>query len=762
MELEVQLKYINEWNFKCTMKYKHIKQYDTTDCAAACLAMVCLYYKKETTITKLRDLMGTDLKGTTLIGLSKCAEQLGFESSAVRVDREGFLSDYTLPCIANVVTQKGLSHFVVIYKIGKQRIVVGDPGKDGITKIEIEDFFKIFTGVMLILSPANEFQTGKSSEEKIYARFLELLYPQKKLFGFAILASMLMTAFGIASSLFNKIIMDEVIPFGLDKLLLSSLIIFSVVSFTQIIIGFIREWIMLYLSQRIDIPLMLGYFKHIYSLPIKFFATRKTGDIITRFSDAFTIKDIFTNIALTLIMDVSMAIITGVILLKMNTQLFIGISILTIMSIVLVFVFKQPYKSINQQQMQQASILNSQIIEGLEAVEMIKGYALEKNELDNIEREYIKSLRIAFREGWLSNIQSAISDTIMTIGNLVIMYLGILQVIQGDISLGSLMAFMTLSGYFMEPVGNIVDLQLDIQEAQISMKRISEILDYEKEENDEEKKEKTCNMKGDIVFNNVDFRYGTRDLVLENANFTIEHGKKTAIIGASGSGKSTIVKLLLKYYEVEKGNIFIGGEDISDISSEYIRKNISLVPQNIHLFSKSIYENVAMVKPEATESNVARALAMADAQDFIRNKPMHAHTYLEEAGQGLSGGERQRLALARAFLLDADIYILDESTSSLDFGTENVIFDTIYHKLKNKTMLIISHRLNTIKNCDKIIVLDKGKVVEEGTHEELILKRAKYYELWNFQQGIKEENECNLQLACNESEEMDKDVMSYR
>ncbi len=744
------------------MKYKHIKQYDTTDCAAACLAMICLYYKKETTITKLRDLMGTDLKGTTLIGLSKCAEQLGLEARAVRVDREGFLSNYTLPCIANVITKNGLSHFVVIYRIDKKRIVVGDPSEEGTTRIEIDDFFKMFTGIMLILSPANEFQVGKSSGEKTYTRFLKLLYPQKKLFVFAIIASMLMTAFGIVSSLFNKIIMDEVIPFGLNKLLLSSVIVFSVVSFTQIIVGFIREWIMLYLSQRIDIPLMLGYFKHIYSLPIKFFATRKTGDIITRFSDAFTIKDIFTNIALTLIMDVSMAMVTGVILLKMNTQLFIGISILTIMSIVLVFVFKQPYKSINQQQMQQSSVLNSQIIEGLEAVEMIKGYALEKKELDNIEREYIKSLRIAFREGWLSNIQSAISDVIMTIGNLVIMYLGILQVLQGDVSLGSLMAFMTLSGYFMEPVGNLVDLQLDIQEAQISMKRISEILDYEKEETDE--KEKICNMKGDIVFNNVDFRYGTRDLVLENANFTIEHGKKTAIIGASGSGKSTIVKLLLKYYEVEKGRILIGGEDISDISSEYIRKNISLVPQNIHLFSKSIYENVAMVRPDATESNVAQALAMANAQDFIKDKPMHAHTYLEEAGQGLSGGERQRLALARAFLIDADIYILDESTSSLDFGTENVIFDTIYHKLKEKTMIIISHRLNTIKNCDKIIVLDNGKVVEEGTHEELMLKKSKYYELWNFQQGTKdfEVDESSLQVTCNESKEMEKDVMSYR
>lgn len=577
----------------------------------------------------------------------------------------------------------------------------------------------------------------KKDMEEIFVQIANI--PQKKLFIFAILASLMMTIFGIISLLFNKIIMDEVLPNGLDKLLVSSLIIFSVIGVTQIFIEFLRSWIMLYLSQRIDIPLMLGYFKHIYSLPMKFFATRKTGDIITRFSDAFTIKDIFTNIALTLIMDVFMAVITGIILFNMNSKLFAIIVLLTLMSILLVLIFKQPYKKINQEQMQQESILNSQIIEGLEAIEMIKGNAIEEREVDCIEREYIRSLRIAFKEGWLSNIQKTVSSIISNIGNLFIMYFGIKQVLKGNISIGSLMAFMTLSGYFMEPVGNLVGLQLDIQEAQISMKRITEILDYDQEEVYAEKElTRECNLKGDIKIENISFRYSNRTPALEDVSFTIERGKKTALVGSSGSGKSTIVKLLLKYYDIEKGKIKISEKDISEVSARYLRENISLVPQNIQLFSKSIYENIAMVKPNASKSDVARALVMADAQSFVKKQPMQAFTHLEEAGQGLSGGERQRLALARAFLKDSNLFILDESTSNLDFVTENTIFDTIYNKLSDKTMLIIAHRLSTIKNCDKIVVLDEGKVIEEGTHDELISIKGKYFELWQLQQGNKE------------------------
>lgn len=761
------------------MRYTYVKQQDTTDCAAACLAMICLHYRKETTITSLRDMMGTDIKGTNLLGLSKCADMLGFTSQAVRVDREGFLSRYTLPAVANVVTRGGLSHFVVVFKITSKYVVVGDPAKD-LIRMEMDEFYQSFTGALLILKPNDAFVGGKQKGGKIMERFIRLLLPQKKLFVYSILASVILTILGIVSSLFNKIIMDEILPYKLENTLLMMLIIFAMIAVVQVVIDFVRQWMMLYLSQKIDIPLMLGYFDHIYKLPMKFFASRKTGDIITRFSDAFTIKDIFTNIALTLIMDIGMALITGVILFKMNPTLFVIILFMTAISILLVFVFKQPYKKINEEQMQQGAVLNSQIIEGLRAVETIKGNANEETELENIEREYIRSLRISLKEGMLSNVQGSISSLVSTVGNLVLMYFGIMQVIDNDITLGSMMAFMTLSGYFMDPVGRLVSLQLQIQEANISMKRMAEILDYEREQSVLENldKENPASMlmadvqaeeklyqelekiDGDIEIKNVTFRYGNRKPVLKNISFTIPKGKKVALVGASGSGKSTIAKLLLKYYEPEEGEIRIDGVDIADYRNQSLRKAISYVPQNIELFSKSIYDNIRVSRMNATLEEVKEAAKAADAHDFIKKLPMQYYTWLEEAGNGLSGGEKQRIALARAFLKKNNFYIMDESTSNLDFGTENIIFDMIYNKFRNKSMLIIAHRLATIRNCDEILVLDQGEIIEKGTHEGLLKKKGRYYELWEMQQGnfkVKEEQTADLQVE----EINDEDEVSY-
>lgn len=303
---------------------------------------------------------------------------------------------------------------------------------------------------------------------------------------------------------------------------------------------------------------------------MKFFASRRTGDITTRFSDAFTIKDIFTNIALSLIMDISMAVITGVILFQMNPKLFAIILFMTVISILLVFIFKQPYKKINEEQMQQASILNSEIIEGLRSVETIKGNANEDVTLEGIEKEYIKSLRISYKEGMLSNIQSTISSVISGLGNLVLLYTGISQVINVDLTLGSYMAFTTLAGYFMEPVSNLVSLQLSIQEANISMRRLSEILDNVREigmdEGSDENNlyQEIDKIDGEINVSNVTFAYGNRKPALKNVSFTIPKGKKVALVGSSGSGKSTLAKLLLKYYEPQEGEITIDGVDIQE------------------------------------------------------------------------------------------------------------------------------------------------------------------------------------------------------
>lgn len=750
------------------MRYTYIKQHDATDCAAACMAMVCLHYKKETTITKLRDMMGTDLKGTNLIGLSICAEKLGFMSQAVRVDKEGFLSKYTLPAIANVVTKEGLSHFVVVFKITEKYVVIGDPAKD-LEKVEIDDFYKNFTGALLLLSPNQDFTGGKLKGTKVFQRYIRLLLPHKKLFVYTIIASLLITLLGIVSSIFNNIIYDEILPYQQKDVLKIMLLVFLGISLTSTIVSFVRQWILIHLSMKIDIPLMLGYFEHIYKLPMKFFASRRTGDITTRFSDAFTIKDIFTNIALSLIMDISMAVITGVILFQMNPKLFAIILFMTVISILLVFIFKQPYKKINEEQMQQASILNSEIIEGLRSVETIKGNANEDVTLEGIEKEYIKSLRISYKEGMLSNIQSTISSVISGLGNLVLLYTGISQVINADLTLGSYMAFTTLAGYFMEPVSNLVSLQLSIQEANISMRRISEILDYEREigmdEGSDENNlyQEIDKIDGEINVSNVTFAYGNRKPALKNVSFTIPKGKKVALVGSSGSGKSTMAKLLLKYYEPQEGEITIDGVDIQEYRNDSLRRAISYVPQNIELFSKSIYDNIRVSRQSATLEEVKEAAKAADAHEFIKRLPMQYYTYLEEAGNGLSGGEKQRIALARAFLKENEFYIMDESTSNLDFATENIIFDMIYNKFRNKSMLIIAHRLATVKNCDVIIVLDKGEIVEQGTHEELLEKQGEYYRLWEMQQGniVVKNDSVEKEAEVDIVEEDSDEVISY-
>ena len=734
------------------MRYTYVRQHDTTDCAAACLAMVCLHYKKEVTITRLRDMMGTDLKGTNLVGLQKAANELGFSTAAVRVDRENFLSDFSLPCIAQVITDQGLAHFVVVFKKttikdeGERRkhmlkesesakedekngkkhkckdyVIIGDPATE-LKKISLDEFYKNFTGVLLLMNPTSEFKGGKVEKGGMFKRYIDLLLPQKKLFFYAIFASLITTILGIASSMFNKILMDEVLPYGLDNLLVTLILVFSMVSLTNTLIGFVRQWVLIHLSIKIDIPLMMGYFGHIFHLPMKFFATRKTGD--------------FTSIALSLIMDISMAIITGIILFRMNAMLFSISLFMALVSILLVLIYKQPYKKINEETMVQSAALNSQMIESLRGIETVKCNANEDTELENLEREYIKSLKISLRSSRISTTQGLISAFISMIFGMLTTYVGISQVLNGEMTLGGYMAFSTLSSYFTSPLSNLIGLQMQIQEANISMKRLTEIMDYPSETAGDEDRTDLEKVEGDIEFKDVTFRYGNRAPALDHISFTIPAGKKVALVGSSGSGKSTITKLLLKYYEPEDGEIDFNGVNLTEYTNDSVRRAISYVPQNVELFSKTIYDNIRVSRMDATMDEVKEAAKKADAHDFIRHLPLQYNTYLEEAGNGLSGGEKQRIALARAFLKDSNLYILDESTSNLDFATENLIFNMIYDQLADRSMLIVAHRLSTVRDCDMILVMDHGQIVERGTHEELLAKEGRYYELWNMQQGI--------------------------
>ena len=718
-----------------------VKQHDITDCAAACLATVCMYYKKEITITKLRDILGTDIKGTTLLGLEDGAKRLGFDTKAIRVDKNGFKEKYTLPAIAHVITKEGLSHFVIVHKIKKEEVIILDPAK-GKEKKSIDEFFKSFDGVLLLLIPNNEFNIGKVKSQGILSKFIQLLLPQKSLFAYSIIASVILTILGIASAFFNKILMDEILPYNLKNQLNIFVIGFLLLAMTQTGLGAIRQHMLLYLSQKIDIPLLLGYFKHVYKLPMKFFASRKVGDILTRFSDAFTIKNILTSVSLSLIMDIVLATVSASILYVMNQKLFIVILVLTIVSAALIYIFKAPYKKINLEQMEASARLNSHIIESLKGIETIKVHAAEEKSIEKLENEYIRNLRIAFKEGVLSNIQGSISGVVSSVGNLVLMYIGARMIMNGDITLGSLMAFSTLSGYFMDPIGRLIGLQLSIQEASISLKRISEIYEVEKEQEDSEiDKIKIEKLDGDIELNNITFRYGSRSPVLNNINIKIPQGKKVALVGESGSGKTTISKLLLKYYTPEEGKININGYNIEELDLYNLRENISYVPQNVELFSGSIRENITLGKANASYEEIKGACENAGCKEFIEKLPGKYDTFLEEAGGGLSGGEKQRIAMARALIKKPSFLILDEATSNLDFISEAKIFDTLFKKGKKITMLMIAHRLSTIRSCDIIYVMDKGKIVEEGDHESLLKKKGYYYKLYISQVGSIEEKD---------------------
>jgi ATP-binding cassette subfamily B protein len=726
------------------MGYKKylVKQNDVTDCAAACLATICMYYKKEITITKLRDILGTDIKGTTLKGLGDGANRLGFDTKAIRVDKRSFTSKYTLPAIAHIITKEGITHFVVVHKVKNENVIILDPAS-GVRKESVDEFYKSFDGILLLLVPNNEFSIKKEEKINILSSFIKILLPQKALFIYSILASVILTVLGIASSFFNKIVMDEILPYGLKNELIVFTIGFLLIGITQILISAIRQHMLLYLSQKIDISLLLGYFKHVYKLPMKFFSTRKVGDILTRFSDANTIQNILTSVSLSLIIDVVLAGVSAVILYIMNQTLFIVVLAITIISALLIYVFKRPYKTINLRKMEAEARLNSHIIESLKGIETIKVNAAEEKNLEKLECEYIKNLKINFSEGILSNIQGSVSSTIGTIGNMILMFIGATMVIDGKTTLGSLMAFTSLSGYFMGPIGRLIALQLSIQEASISLKRISEIYEVEREQ-ERDDKIKLEKIEGDIVLENITFRYGSRAPVLKDVTINIPKGKKVALVGESGSGKTTISKLLLKYYVPEEGKITIDGNDIEELDIYNLRKNIAYVPQNIELYSGTIKENIVLGVEGYINEDIKRACENAGCSSFIKSLPAQYDTFLEEAGGGLSGGERQRLALARAFVKKSKFLILDEATSNLDFISEAKIYDTLFVKGKDVTMLIIAHRLSTIRSCDLIYVLDNGQVVEVGSHQELLAKKGYYHKLYESQVG-KIEEDCEVE-----------------
>jgi ATP-binding cassette subfamily B protein len=491
---------------------------------------------------------------------------------------------------------------------------------------------------------------------------------------------------------------------------------------------------LLYMSQKLDINLILGYYSHVLELPMSFFGTRRVGEIISRFQDASKIRDAISGATLTIMIDTLMAVAGGIILFVTNGTLFVIAVIVVGLYGVIVLCFNKPLRDVNQKSMEENAQLSSYLIESLNGIETVKAFNSERTANLQTERRFVRLERTVFKNGLLNNVSGSLSGFVSAVGGVVILWAGATFVIQGRLTVGQLLTFNALLVYFLDPVKNLINLQPAMQTAIVASDRLGEILDLELEKSEnEDKKISPSSLRGAIKISNLDFRYGTRALVLDGINLDIQPGEKIALVGESGSGKTTLVKLLLSFYPWEKGEITIGGHNVKDINLEALREKIAYISQDIFLFSGTIYDNLTLGLENPDMEEVIRAAMTTRAHDFINETPLRYQTMLEENGANLSGGQKQRLAITRALLKKPDILIMDEATSNLDSITEKAIGRTIDGAADGVTSIIIAHRLSTIMRCDRIYVMDKGRFTESGTHTALMAKRGAYYSLWKEQ-----------------------------
>lgn len=721
------------------MRYYCVKQHDTTDCGAACLATICKQNKCKISIAKIREIAGTDKEGTNVLGIIKASQQLGFDARAVKGDRKAFFSKFPLPCIAHVLIDGVLLHYVVIHKISKKQVIIADPAK-GIVKLTPDEFFGWvnkdgvptkyqWSGIIILLSKNKEF--GIDSEEtSVVRRFFNLMLPQKKLFFHVFLASLVYTVLGILGAFYFKELIDTVLPNGLKSTLITLSIGVVLLNIFKVILNALRSHLLLYLSQKLDIELLLGYYKHIISLPMDFFRTRKVGEIISRFNDAGEVKNIISDAVLTIMIDTVMAIFGGIILWNQNDKLF-GITLVIVaLYFIIVMIFNKLYKKLNRAEMENNANLTAYILESINGIQTVKSYNAERKVEINTENKFIKLLSSMFSLNLVQNIQVSLKTLVGLIGEVVILCVGGISVINGNMTIGGLITFNSLLIYFLDPIKNLINLQPSMQTAIVAAERLGEILDLEVEKTKKEYNKLTpVSLRGDIEIKSLKFRYGMRSMILNNINVHIKRGQRIAFVGESGSGKTTLAKLLLHMYKIESGEILINGNNIEDIKIESIRDKIAYVSQETFLFSGTILENLAIGNSDINMEKIIEVTKLAKAHSFINELPQRYETQLEENGGNLSGGQRQRLAIARAILKNPDILILDEATSNLDAITEKELGETIRNYSKDMITIFIAHRLSTIKDCDVIYVLEKGEIIEYGSHEYLMGLGGKYYRL---------------------------------
>ena len=708
-----------------------IKQHDIKDCGAACLASVGAYYGNKMPIAKIRQICHTDTRGTNVLGMIQGLEAMGFNAKGVKGDIEA-LSDIPLPTIAHIIVNGQLHHFVVIYKLSKGKVTVMDPAYGKLEEYSEEDFTKIWTGVLVILEK-NEYFEQKDERTSVYARFWNLVKPHKSILFQALLGAVIYTVLGLSTSIYIEKITDYVLIDGNRRLLNLLSIGMIIILLFQIFISSMKSILVLQTGQKMDKHLILGYYKHLLKLPQRFFDTMRVGEIISRVNDAVKIRSFINDVAIQIFVNVFIVFFSFAMMFTYYWKLALIVALVIPFYLLVYWITNKLNKKVERQLMEESADLESHLVESLNSVRTIKQFGIEtfaNNTTDNKFSVLLKTIYKSVLNALFSGNSSEFLSRIFTI---VLLWVGAGYVIDREITPGELLSFYALIGYFTSPVSQLIGMNKTVQNALIAADRLFEIMDLEREETTD-KLELTADGIGNIQFKDVHFSYGSRVDVFEGFNCEIEKGKTTAIVGESGSGKTTLASLIQNLYSLKKGKIMIGNYDIQYISNQSLRTMVSVVPQQIDLFSGNVIDNIALGEDIPNMQRIIDITKKLGILEFIEKLPNGFQTYLGENGSQLSGGQKQRIAIARALYKNPEVLILDEATSALDTESEQIIQRTLDEfKAQGKTMIVIAHRLSTIAHSDTILVMKEGKVIEQGSHKELLAKDSVYKRMWEKQ-----------------------------
>jgi ATP-binding cassette subfamily B protein len=687
--------------------------------------MVGRYWGKRFSINRLRDITNADRNGASLRGLAAAAETIGFSTRPVKATLDK-LAKQNLPAI----THWEGKHYIVVYQITRKRVIVADPaiGQRHLTHAE---FKAGWTGYALLLQPTALLKEADESSQPFW-QFFELVKPHWLVLLEVLAASILIQIFGLVTPLLTQLLLDRVVVQRSTLTLTAVGIGLLIFSLFRVAMTGLRQYLLDHTANRVDLALLTGFIKHTFRLPLRFFEFRYVGDIISRVQENQKIQRFLTGEALSISLDLLTVFVYIGLMFWYSWKMALLVLVIVPPFVLLALITTPFLQRVSREIFNTYAAESSYLIESLTGIRTIKSMAIERTVRWHWEELFHKSIKTIFSGQVINNTLVIFSSTIEAVATTALLWFGAWQVIQNQLTIGQLVAFNMLLSTVIHPFQRLIVLWNQLQEVIIAVERINDVIDAEPEEDLEHGTRQTLPpIRGHIRFDRVTFRYHPESEVntLENLSFEVQPGETVALVGRSGSGKTTISKLLLGLYPPTEGKILIDGYDISTISLRSLRHQMGVVDQDTFLFGGTIRENLSVGHPEASLDDIIEAAQQAGAHQFIKELPAGYESQIGEGGGMLSGGQRQRLAIARALLGNPRLLVLDEATSSLDAESERIIQTNLNKIVEGRTTLIIAHRLSTVRNADLILVLDRGVLVESGTHDQLMAKRGHYFYL---------------------------------